>query len=104
MKARASFWAEFSAEDNSLVPAGVLVAGKREILFKGFPEFIWLEQEMNVKLGEMAKRGFTPDEILDYYAERSNGATVSVSRPVTVEGQSLADAADRLLERSKHYV
>ena len=104
MNVKASFWAEFSAEDHTLVPAGVLVAGKREILFKGFPEFIWLEQEMKVKLTGMLIRGLSPEEILDYYAQRSNGVTVSVSRPETVEGRSLADAADRMLERSKHYV
>ena len=104
MKVHGSYWSEFSAEDNTLVPAGALVGGKREILFKGLPGFNWLEQQMEIELAGMTNRGFTAKEILDYYAERSNGVTVSVSRPETVEGQSLADAADRMLERSKHYV
>ena len=104
MKVRASYWAEFSPEDNTLVPAGVLVVGKREILFKGFTEFTALEADMNNRLSSMMVRGLNPEDILNYYAERSNGVTFLVSRPQTVEARSLADAADRLLERSKHYV
>ena len=103
MKLHGSYWAELSAQDNVLVTAGVLVAGKRKILFRAFRQFNWLEAEMKNRLADMSARGFSSEEILDYYAERSNGITVSVSQPETVEGDSLSDAADRMLERSKHY-
>jgi hypothetical protein len=103
MKARGAYWAELSAEEGTLVPAGVLVASKTKLLFRAYPEFLALEREMEGRLAAALARGLTPDEVLDYYAERANGATTSVSRPVRLEARSLADAAERLLARSKHH-
>ena len=51
----------------------------------------------------MLGTGITPKQVLDYYRERSNGVTFSVSRPVQVEARSLDDAAEKLLARSKHH-
>lgn len=104
MKVRGSYWAELSPQDNTLVPAGVLVTGKTQIVFRAYPEFIALEIEMEQQLVSMTERGFTPDEILDYYADRSNGVTVSVSRPQRMDARSLDDAAERMLEESKYHV
>ena len=104
MKVRGSYWAELSPEDRVLVPSGVLVAGKIQILFKAYPEFIALEIEMEQRLMTMLEREFTPDEILDYYVDRSNGVTFSVSRPERMDARSLEDAAERMLEGSKHHV
>ncbi len=103
MKTRGSHWAEFSAEENVLVPAGVLVASKTKLVFKGYPEFIALEREMENRIAGMLGRGFTPGEVLDYYVQRSNGITFSVSRPKRIEARSLADAAEKMLARSKHH-
>ena len=101
MKARAAYWAELSPEDGTLVPAGVLVTSKEKLLFKAYPEFVALEREMEGRLASALGRGLTPDEVLDYYAERSNGVTVSVSRPVRGEARSVADAAERMLAESR---
>ena len=103
MNARGAYWAELSAVDGVLVPAGVLVASKEKLVFKGYPEFIALEHEMEGKIAGMLGRGLTPGEILDYYAQRSNGVTFSVSRPKRIEARSLADAAEKMLARSKHH-
>ena len=59
---------------------------------------------MEQRLLSMLERKFTPDEILDYYADRSNGVTFSVSRPERMDARSLDDAAERMLEESKHHV
>jgi hypothetical protein len=88
---------------HDLVPAGVLVAGKEKLIFWGYPEFIALEREMEDRIAGMLGAGLTPDEVLDYFVERSNGVTVSVSRPVRIEARSLAEAAEKLLARSKHH-
>ena len=56
---------------------------------------------MEGRLASALGRGLMPDEVLDYYAERSNGVTSSVSRPVKVEARSVDDAAERMLARSK---
>jgi len=104
MNIRGSYWAELAAYENVLVPAGVLVASKTLILFKAYPEFIALEIEMESRLLSMLEREFTPDDILDYYADRSNGVTFSVSRPERMDARSLDDAAEKMLEESKHHV
>jgi len=103
MTVRAAYWAELSPEDVGLVPAGVLVASKTKLLFRAYPEFVALEREMEGRFASALGRGrgMTPDEVLDYYAERSNGVTSSVSRPVKVEARSVDDAAERMLARSK---
>jgi len=103
MKVRAAYWAELAPEDGVLVPAGVLVAGKTKLHFRAYPEFIALEREMEGQLASALARGLTPDEILDYYVERSNGVTVSVSRARRVESRSIDDAAEKLLAASKHH-
>jgi hypothetical protein len=103
MKVQGAYWAELSPEEGVLVAAGVLVASKEKLAFKAYPEFIALEREMEGKVAEMLGSGLTPGEVLDYYAERSNGVTFSVSRPVRVEARSLEDAAEKLLARSKHH-
>ena len=103
MKVRASYWAELSPEESVLVPAGVLVASKEKLLFRAYPEFKTLEAEMAGKLLSSLDRGLTPDEVLDYYVERSNGVTVSVSKPKRIEARSIEDAAEKLLARSKHH-
>ena len=103
MKVRGAYWAELSPEEGVLVPAGVLVASKEKLAFKAYPEFIALEREMEGKVAEMLGTGITPKQVLDYYRERSNGVTFSVSRPVQVEARSLDDAAEKLLARSKHH-
>lgn len=103
MKVRGSYWAELSAQDGVLVPAGVLVASKTLVLFKAHPEFVALEAEMERKLLSMEERGFTPDEILDYYVDRCNGVTFSVSRPQRIEARSIDDAAEEMLEESKYH-
>ena len=103
MRVRGSYWAELSAGEDVLVPAGVLVASKEKLVFKGYPEFIAPEREMEEKLAEMLEAGLTPNQVLDYYIERSNGVTFSVSRPKRIEARSLADAAEKMLARSKHH-
>ena len=103
MKLRGSYWAELSAIEDVLVPAGVLVASKEKLVFKGYPEFIALERELENRFAGMLGRGLTPGEILDHYAQRSNGVTFSVSKPRRIEARSLADAAEKLLARSKHH-
>ena len=100
MKVRGAYLAELSAEEGVLVPAGVLVASKTKLLFRAYPEFRALEAEMKAKLDAALERGYTPDEVLDYYVERSNGVTVSVSRPKRIEARSIDDA-ETLLSRSK---
>jgi len=103
VKLRGSYWAEFSAIEDVLVPAGVLVASKEKLVFKGYPEFIALEREMENRIAGMLDRGLTPGEILDHYARRSNGVTFSVSKPKRIEARSLADATEIMLARSKHH-
>ena len=103
MRVRGAYWAELSPEENVLVPAGVLVASKEKLLFRAYPEFKALEREMEGKLASALDRGLTPDEVLDYYVERSNGVTVSVSKPERIEARSIEDAAEKLLARSKHH-
>jgi hypothetical protein len=103
MKLHGSYWAELSAEDGVLVPAGVLVAGKEELVFKGYPEFIALEREMEERIANLLGSGLTPEQVLEWYREHSNGITFSVSGPVRVEARSLADAAEKLLARSRHH-
>jgi len=103
VKVRGAYWGEFSPEESVLVPAGVLVASREKLIFKGYPEFIALEREMEGKLAEMLGTGLTPYQVLDYYRERSNGITFSVSGPVRVEARSLAGAAEKMLARSKHH-
>ncbi len=103
MKVRGSYWAELSAVEGVLVPAGVLVASKEKLVFKGYEEFIALEREMEGKIAETLGGGLTPYEVLDYYVEHSNGVTFSVSRPKRIEARSLADAAEKMLARSKHH-
>jgi hypothetical protein len=103
MKVRASYWAELSAEEGTLVPAGALAASKTKLLFRAYPEFIALEREMEGRLASALARDLTPDDVLDYYAERANGVTTSVSRPTTVEARSLEDAAEKLLSKSKRH-
>ena len=44
-----------------------------DMLVKAYPEFIALEREMEGKVAEMLGAGLTPGQVLDYYAERSNG-------------------------------
>ena len=101
MKLRGAYWAVLSPSENTLVTAGVLVAGKAGIVFRAYPEFGAVEAEMNQKLGEAMGRGLKPDEVLDYYAERSNGVTFSVSRPVNVEAKSVSEAAEKLLTKAE---
>jgi len=101
MKVRGAYWAELSAEEGVLVPAGVLVASKTKLVFRAYPEFKALEREMEARVTSALARGLTPDEVLDYYVERSNGVTVSVSRAKWVEARSVEDAAEKLLARSK---
>ena len=101
MMVRTAYWAELSPEDVGLVPAGVLVASKTKLIFRAYPEFVALEREMEGRLASALGRGMSPDEVLDYYAERSNGVTSSVSRPVKVDARSVDDAAERMLARSK---
>ncbi len=103
MRVRGSYWAELSAVENVLVPAGVLVASKEKLVFKGYPEFIALEREMENRIAGMLAGGLTPGEVLDYYVERSNGVTFSVSRSKRIEARSLADAAEKMLAGSKHH-
>ena len=103
MIVRGSYWAELSPYEGVLVSAGVLVASKEKLVFKGYPEFIALESEMEGKLAEVLGTGLTPKQVLDYYVERSNGVTFSVSRPKRIEARSLAEAAEKLLARSKHH-
>jgi hypothetical protein len=103
VRVRGSYWAELSAIEGVLVPAGVLVASKKRLVFKGYPEFIALEREMENRIAGMLGRGLTPGEALDYYARRSNGVTFSVSRPERIEARSLADAAEKMLAGSKHH-
>jgi hypothetical protein len=98
-----AYWAELSPEEGALVPAGVLVASKEKLAFKAYPEFIALEREMEGKLAEVLGTGLTPNQVLDYYVQRSNGVTFSVSRPKRIEARSLADAAEKMLARSKHH-
>jgi len=100
---RGAYWAELSPEEGVLVPAGVLVASKEKLAFKAYPEFIALEREMDGKVASMLDTGLTPKQVLDYYVERSNGVTFSVSRPVRVEARSIDEAAEKLLARSKHH-
>jgi hypothetical protein len=103
VKLRGSHWAELSAIEGILVPAGVLVASKQKLVFKGYPEFIALEREMENRIAGMLSQGLTPDEVLDSCAQRSNGVTFSVSKPKRIEARSLADAAEEMLARSKHH-
>jgi len=35
VRVRGAYWAEFSPEESVLVPAGVLVASKEKLVFKG---------------------------------------------------------------------
>ena len=104
MKVRGSYWAELSPSDGTLVPAGVLVASKTKLVFRAYPEFGALQQEVAGRIASALGRGLSPDEVLDYHVERSNGMTVSVSRPRRMDVRSIEDAAERLLAESKHHV
>ncbi len=103
MNVRGAYWAELSPEEGVLVPAGVLVASKEKLAFKAYPEFIALEREIERKIAGMLGAGLTPNQVLDHYVERSNGVTFSVSRPKRIEARSLAEAAEKMLARSKHH-
>ena len=78
-----------------------------ELVLLGFFFVCWLAALASfvglLPIAGLLDRGLTPDEILDHYAQRSNGVTFSVSKPKRIEARSLADAAERMLARSKHH-
>ena len=103
MTLRGAYWAEWSPEEATLVPAGVLVASKTKLIFRAYPEFPALQAEMEDQIAYALSRDLPPDDLLDYYVERSNGITASVSRPKRVSARSVEDAAEKLLAESKHH-
>jgi hypothetical protein len=83
-----------------LKAVGVLVSGRDAITFRGyFGEQVVEREWLGYIRRGLDALGMTPDEIHRYYLERSNGVTVSVSKPEEITARGIDDAASIALAK-----
>jgi hypothetical protein len=99
MKVKTAFWAEYFQAVNGLRTVGVLALTKETIVFAPAPGHEGIGAAIDERLASALDRGLTPDEILGYFVERSNGISWSVSKPETIEAGSINDAALKQLSK-----
>lgn len=99
MKVKTAFWAEHFQGVDGLRTVGVLALSEDTIVFVPAPGQEGIGAAIDERLASALDRGLTPDEILGYFVERSNGISWSVSKPETIEAQSVNDAALKQLRK-----
>lgn len=106
MKGKKSYHAERVEGQEDFRTVGVLLLVGNDVLYVPVVEDVApvnLPQErMSNEIAGALERNLDPDDIFDYYIERSNGITDSFSLSETIQGKTIEEIKQKALDSIRH--
>lgn len=106
MIAKMSYHAERVEGQEDFLTVGILLLTSDEVLYVPVVEPVsplnLPDTELVVEVADAQARGLDPEDIFDYYIDRTNGVTESFSNAETIKGKNLDEIKEKALGKIRH--